>query len=357
MSAVLAASFSCDDSSDFPQQPEVSESSALPAEPLAVRATADRAGSTVVLEMPAKRLTSLTLTTATAGASSPVPPSSLPPNSGTFSFSGSVPLPMSSLPPLACVAATQLDISDTSGGFFYVSGGGTFALKSYLQALSGFWEVKEQRWRLPEKKRIDLIALISRAAAPAPQPSAASLGGRTALAAETAAASTSASNSVVKMSDIDDCAPFTVPQIPPALTVRSLALPSLEGIFSRYLLWHGKIPGWPALRCYTRAKDDTYLRSASSVSRTATVCKAIDEAVGLRVVGGIVTVAGGSHDLEPTQARLLAAYHFVASIEAHEETNSFSRFYDSLSASHGKPGGSEPASAPASTAGAKRPRV
>ena len=240
-----------------------------------------------------------------------------------------------SMPHVSAVAASQLVLGPSRNGSFAVSGTGTFILKDYLRAL-GFWNHQVRAWIIPDRNRVLLNEIVSGAmgsgAAAQIAPLASMPLSRTSALDSGVAHSGPAALQV-------NAAQWRVPRIsidaPTADTPRPLALPidgsataAMEGIFPRYLLWHGQIDGWAALRLVTRPDDSTYVRG-STTSKIRVVCEAIDAAVGIHVVRGQV-FAYGVPIVTPTLAHLEAAHRFVMGIEAAPATSSWYKYYKSL---------------------------
>jgi hypothetical protein len=104
---------------------------------------------------------------------------------------------------------------------------------------------------------------------------------------------------------------------------------ALDGIFPRYLFWHGLVTPWPALRVCTTRGDMTsrFTEASGTVSKVRLVCETIDKAVGIQVYRGSVYVQGVEKIGRPTVQRLFDAHRFVLSVEGDPTTATFTRFY------------------------------
>ena len=228
-----------------------------------------------------------------------------------------------------------------------ITSGPTFDYKEKLSNLGGFYS-KGVGWLLPLNAESKLQAFTGDLASSAPL---ALLSATTGIIAASAASGdafvpslSDATSSLVdglQISDADATVSstvsglYTIPQFDPAPTIRrggqsiwcKLHIPSMEDhtMFARFLLWHGRIPGWPALRIvckpWKRRGDVTWLSDAANratISRTNTVMKAINQAVGILP------------HADPTEQQIVAARAYISGLERSLHTSSCFALYNAL---------------------------
>jgi len=158
------------------------------------------------------------------------------------------------------------------------------------------------------------------------------------LGASPAVSGSSAASSIVGVPAASDASTsdstdlYMIPRCDPAPLVlvgdqhmwRRLEIPDVQTTFARFLLWHGRLPGWPALRMvckpWKRRSDVTWKSDRSNASTRSilnTVMQAINKHVGI-----------GPHS-DPTELQIASASSYISQLERTEGT-SFTAMYNVL---------------------------
>jgi hypothetical protein len=111
------------------------------------------------------------------------------------------------------------------------------------------------------------------------------------------------------------------------LLICPLSDPGLQGLYPRWSFWHGLVPGWtvPLRHFYNKSMRcwDTSQQYRSNASKFRKVASAIDSAAGIPSFFGALD--------RPTVEQTRAAFAFCSQLESAYGTNSFTRYYESLS--------------------------
>ena len=130
-------------------------------------------------------------------------------------------------------------------------------------------------------------------------------------------------NATVVTSSTESCL-YTIPKHDPAPVVfrngrqswYKLDIPEGQTMFARFLLWHGRLPGWPALRIvcepWKKSFDCTW-RSDDSNKSTRSVIHTVMKAINLQV--GILANA------DPTDSQIAAASAYISQLERNVGTS------------------------------------